>query len=174
MPSESEFLQLKMTVGSSRGHPSAGRIFASLLTGEFIESYTLYFAYIGASSIGPGDGFYAPANSESLVKEFHARDAEIVGEEGRVWFRGNKYTEDAQEGEVEPFVADHGYQELDGAIKATFLELDLVLQLVRNVQKTHYPTLSWLVDHGLKVFYEYQDVFGQMQIEKYSLPALPP
>ena len=63
---------------------------------------------------------------------------------------------------------------MTGAIRATFLEEHMVLRLVDNVQKKHYPTLFWLVDHGVKVFYEYVDMDGTTQIEEYVLPAIPP
>jgi hypothetical protein len=110
----------------------------------------------------PGNcGIYAPENSGSLVEEFSSLDAVIVAERGRVSFQGNKFleTRDAQGNEQQQqFRADHGYQELTGAIRSTFLEPHMILQLVRNVQKAHYPTLFWLVDNGVKVFYEYVEV----------------
>ena len=50
----------------------------------------------------------------------------------------------------------------------------MILQLVRNVQKAHYPTLFWLVDNGVKVFYEYVNIMAEVVIEEYVLPAVPP
>jgi hypothetical protein len=112
-----------------------------------------------------------------LIPEDLGSDAVVVAEQGRVSFQGNKFleTRDAQGNEQQQqFRADHGYQELTGAIRSTFLEPHMILQLVRNVQKAHYPTLFWLVDNGVKVFYEYVNIMAEVVIEEYVLPAVPP
>jgi hypothetical protein len=112
-----------------------------------------------------------------LIKELFADEVQISEENGRIVFRGNEYSgiRDAQGNEQqEPFVADRGYQELTGAIRSTFLEPHMILQIVRNVQKSHYPILLWLVEHGVKLFYEYVGIDAEVVIEEYALPAIPP
>ena len=85
---------------------------------------------------------------------------------------------DAEGYQQAPFVADHGYQKLTGAIRATFHNLSMILHIVQNVQKNHYPTLLWLVSHGVKVFHESlgfdESEFPVTLIEEYVLPAVPP
>jgi len=168
MPYDEETYDLKTAVDDVRNLPSRCRIFASLVTGRDIDGYRLYFAYSTGSR---AHGLWSPENSGGLVREFFSFDTEIIEETGRVLFRGQYQGVDQRQ---EPFVADHGYQELTGAIKATFLEQHMILQLVRNVQKVDYSTLFWLVDHGVKVFYEYVDLNADVLIEEYMLPAVPP
>ena len=177
MLSEGELAELNSAVETVRGNPLIWRIYAALVTGEN-GGYSLYFAY---SMGGPSGSclmrFYAARKSESLIKEPYADEVQISEENGRTVFRGNEYSgiRDAQGNEQQQaFIADRGYQELTGAIRSTFLEPHMILQIVRAVQKRHYPILSWLVEHGVKVFYEYVGIDADVLIGEYVLPAMPP
>ena len=146
MPLEQEVILLRSTLERVRSLPFPYKVYASLVTGES-GKYRLHFAYSLGDDADAGVWGYCGAETPSPWQKSSLAASEIIREEGCVWFRGSEFlgTRDPQDNELrQPFVAKHGYQELTGPIRSTFLELHMILQLVPNAEKSHSPTLYWL------------------------------